>query len=157
MITEKNASQPRSRFSPSSTRAATSLVAEVMDRAMSVSSECRRGFWLPRRRVLSRWMGSMASSLMTSSSMSTPVTAFSAFMSSELAAPRREEVLPVTTEPSGITMAPAGAPVVCSFSRAAERAGEKSLSTPAFFMMPFRRSTCSWPEPVRLTCSAAVK
>ena len=43
---------------------------------------------------------------------------------SELAAPRRVEVLPVTTEPSGMTMAPTGPPVSCSLVRAAERAGE---------------------------------
>ena len=47
MMTEKKASQPRSSGSPASTRAATSLVAEVMESAMSVSSGCSRGFLLP--------------------------------------------------------------------------------------------------------------
>ena len=46
-------------------------------------------------------------------------------MSSAEAAPSRLPVLPVTTRPSGSTMAPAGPPVVSSFSSAAERAGER--------------------------------
>ena len=54
-------------------------------------------------------------------------------------------------------MAPAGEPVVSSLSRAAERAGERSLSTPAFFMMLLSLSTNSWPQPVRLTFTAASK
>ena len=69
-------------------------------------------------------MGSIAESLMISSSMSMPATDLSAFMSIELAQPRRVEVFPVTTLPSGKIMAPAGAPVTCSRVSAAERAGE---------------------------------
>ena len=94
---------------------------------------------------------------MTSSSMSTSVTCLRAFMSRELAAPRRALVLPVTTEPSGMTMAPTGVPVTCSRVSAALLAGEKFLSTPAFFMMISRRSTCSAPMPVRLTATQAWK
>lgn len=97
---------------------------EVIESAMSVSSVWRRGFLLPRKCVLSLLMGSIASSLITSSSRSTPETCLRAFMISELAAPRRVEVLPVTTESSGMTMAPTGPPVSCSLVRAAERAGE---------------------------------
>ena len=65
MITEKKASQPRSLGRPASTRSAISLDAEVMDRAISVSSGCRRGLALPSWLVLRRLMGSMASLEMT--------------------------------------------------------------------------------------------
>ena len=95
-----------------------------MESAISVSSECRRGLELCRQSVFRWQMGSMAASLMTSISLSTPDTPLSAFMMSDEAAPSSVEVLPVTTVPSGSTMAPAGPPVVSSFSSAAERAGE---------------------------------
>ena len=52
------------------------------------------------------------------------------------------EVLPVTTVPSGSTMAPAGPPVVSSFSSAAERAGEWLTETPAWFISSSSFSTC---------------
>ena len=94
---------------------------------------------------MTRWFSSM------------PVTALSAFISSALAAPSSSPVLPVTTRPLGSTIAPAGAPVVSSLSSAADRAGDRSLSTPAFFMMERSRSTWSSPVPVRLRCTVAAK
>ena len=157
MITEKKASQPCNCLSPSMTRAATGLVALVIDNAISVSSECKRRFTLLRCSVFSRQMGSMAASSITGMVSSTPVTALSACISSALAAPNRSPVLPVTTWPSGSTMAPAGAPVAASFSRATARAGERSGVTPARFMMERSRSTCSSPVPVRFKCTAAAK
>lgn len=48
IITEKKASQPCNCLSPSMTRAATGLVALVIDNALSVSSECKRRFTLLR-------------------------------------------------------------------------------------------------------------
>ena len=65
--------------------------------------------------------------------------------------------MPVTTEPSGSTMAPTGPPVVSSFSSAAERAGEKLAFTPAWFISSSSFSTCSWPVPLRRVSTAVWK
>ena len=102
-------------------------------------------------------MGVMASSLITSMSSSTPARPLSAFISSDDAAPSSDDVLPVTTEPSGSTIAPAGPPVVSSFSSAAERAGDKLAFTPAWFISSSRRSMRSWPTPERFTSTAVWK
>ena len=76
-------------------------------------------------------MGSMTDAGTRSSLWSMPAMCFSAFSSSAADAPSRGEVLPVTTLPSGSTMAPAGLPVACSFSSAAATAGHISGVTPA--------------------------
>ena len=73
-MTEKYASHPRKSSMCSMSLAANGSVAELMDSAMSVSSECRRGLRLCRQSVFRRQMGSMTSSLMTSISSSTPET-----------------------------------------------------------------------------------
>ena len=143
-MTLKNASQPRSWSAASTSCLATGSVALDTESASSVSSECKRGFFECSVVVFSSQMGSMTSSEMTNRSSSTPATPLSAFISSEEAAPRRSDVLPVTTRPSGSTMAPAGAPVASAFSSAAERAGEKFVSTPTWFINSSRCSTYSW-------------
>ena len=136
---------------------ASGLCTEEMASASSVSSECRRGLWLRRWAVFKWQMGSSTSSEMTYSSSSTPETPLSAFMSRADAAPSKLPVLPVTTRPSGSTMAPAGPPVVSSFSSAALRAGERLASTPAWFISSSRRSRRSSPAPVRFTSTAVWK
>ena len=136
---------------------ASGLCTEEMDSASSVSSECRRGLWLRRWAVFKWQMGSSTSSEMTYSSSSTPETPLSAFMSRADAAPSRSPVLPVTTRPSGSTMAPAGPPVVSSFSSAAERAGERFWLMPAWFIKSSIFFRAASPTPVRLISSAVWK
>ena len=60
-----------------------------------------------------------------------PAMCFRALSSSAADAPSRGEVLPVTTQPSGSTMAPTGLPVISAFSSAAPTAGHSSGVTPA--------------------------
>ncbi len=104
---------------------ATSSVAEVIDSAMSVSSECRRGLRLCSWSVFRRQMGVDG---LVADHVDVVVHAGHALervhQKRRLAAPSSVDVLPVTTVPSGSTIAPAGAPVVSSFSSAAERAGD---------------------------------
>ena len=102
-------------------------------------------------------MGSSTSSEMTFSWSSTSATPFRAFISSAEAAPSKFPVLPVTTRPSGSTMAPAGAPVVSSFSSAAERAGERLGVMAALFMRRSIFSSAASPLPVRFSSSAVAK
>ena len=94
--------------------------------AISTSSVWSRGFLWPRYWVFSRHTGSSTWAEISSNWSPMPPTAFSAFSSRAEAAPRVSEVLPVTTRPSGSTMAPAGPPVVSAFSRAADTAGQMS-------------------------------
>ena len=65
--------------------------------------------------------------------------------------------MPVTTRPSGSTMAPAGPPVVSSFSSAAERAGDRFWLMPAWFIRSSIFFRASSPVPVRLISSAVWK
>lgn len=91
-----------------STRSAKGLVTAEMDRAMSTSSECRRGLWWPRCRSFMSLMGAMMEAGSRSRSLSMPARSFTALRSMAAEGPRRELVLPVTTRPSGSTIAPAG-------------------------------------------------
>lgn len=70
-----------------------------------------------------------------SSSLSMPARALMAFSSSAAEGPSRELFFPVTTRPSGRTMAPAGAAVSSAFFRQAATAGQISGVTPACCMM----------------------
>ncbi len=136
---------------------ASGLSTEEMESASSVSSECRRGLRLFRCAVFRWQMGSSTSSEITRSSSSTLATPLRAFISRAEAAPSRLPVLPVTTRPSGSTMAPAGAPVVSSFSSAAERAGERLGVMAALFISRSIFSNAASPLPVRLSSSAVAK
>jgi len=131
MMTEKWASQPRRSSSFFSTRSARGLVTAEMDRAMSTSSECSRGLRWPKLSVLRVLIGSMTEAGISSSLWSMPASFFSAFNSSAADAPSRAEVLPVTTLPSGSTIAPAGLPVASALARDAATAGQMSGVTPA--------------------------
>ena len=56
-MTDAWAWQLRSRSNCSSARAATGFVTALNDSAISTSSECSRGFRLPRCSVFSAWIG----------------------------------------------------------------------------------------------------
>ena len=128
-MTEKCASQPFRFFSCACTIAASGLLNPEMDSASSTSSECSRGLWWPRYSILVLLMGAMTDAGISSSLWSMPARYFSAFSSSAAEAPSRDDVLPVTTVPSGSVRAPDTVPVSSAFFRLATTAGHCSGDT----------------------------
>ena len=110
------------------------LVTAQMASAISSSSVCRRGLWLPRWLIFIRWMGSITPGAIRGSFLSMPASAFTALSRQADAAPSRAEVLPVTMSPSGSSMATAGPPVASARSSAAATTGRSPAPIPSKFI-----------------------
>ena len=133
-MTVEWASHPRSLDSWFMASSAVGLVAAQIERATRISSVCRRGLWLPRWTVFRFWIGSMMMGEIRWMSFWMPPRAFRALSSAAAEAPSREEVLPVTTRPSGSWMAAAGIPVSSALARAAWITGRSAGETSALFI-----------------------
>ena len=123
--------------------AAVGLVAAQMARAISTSLVCRRGLRLPMWFTFRFWIGSITAGAISLISSGMPPSAFSAFSSAAEDAPSSAEVLPVTTLPSGSSMAAAGSPV----ASATRCAGSTVLRISGLMPSECISSSCFWSSP----------
>ncbi len=77
-------------------RAASTLLAAVIAKAMRISLECRRGLRLPRWSIFRPWIGLTTSGSISLVSLSIPAEVLIALIKAAAVGPKSSEFLPVT-------------------------------------------------------------